>query len=362
MRLASFVSPHGFGHAARTSAILRACAEKCPDLRVDLFTQVPPWFFEESIPGLFDYHAVEADVGFAQHTALEIDYQGTLERLAGFIPFDPEHLLRLAASITRSGCRAVLCDISPLGIAVAQAAGLPSILIENFTWDWLYEPFEAEFPAAGAYREMLRRLYAAVNHHIQTRPLCVPAEAADLVTPPVSRPALRSRNEVRDHLGLRLDEPLVVVTMGGVPQPMAFLSRLRQRPDIRFLLTGCSADLRDGNLILLEQKTRIYMPDLIRCADAVVAKLGYGTIAEVWAECKPLAYVGRDFRETAPLKAFADREIPGFEIPAESFHRGDWISRLDELLALPLPGRRKETGALAAAEYVLKVAHCTGPP
>lgn len=35
-----------------------------------------------------------------------------------------------------------------MGIVVAQKARVPSVLIENFTWDWVYENYvSADFPA-----------------------------------------------------------------------------------------------------------------------------------------------------------------------------------------------------------------------
>ena len=35
-------------------------------------------------------------------------------------------------------------DIPPLAFAAAHAAGLPSVAVANFTWDWVYEDYEPE--------------------------------------------------------------------------------------------------------------------------------------------------------------------------------------------------------------------------
>lgn len=355
MHLASFVSPHGFGHAARTSAILRACAENNPDFQVQIFTRVPRWFFDESIEGLFDYHETHCDVGFVQRSALEFDFPGTLQALTAFIPFERRLIADLAGRIVRAGCSAVLCDISPLGIAVAHAARLPSILIENFTWDWLYEPLQAEFPAIERYRALLRQTFAGATHHIQTLPICVPSERAHLVSPPVARSPRRKRAEVRRQLGVQSDQRMILITMGGVRQPMPFLSQLKKLSHVTFLITGSVQDHWHDNLIQIAQDTRVYVPDLLHAADAVIAKLGYGTVAEVWTLGKPMAYVARNFRESASLKDFVDREIPSFEITADSFHRGDWIDRIGELLSLAAPEGERRSGAAAIADYIGRV-------
>lgn len=145
-RIACFVSPHGFGHAARAAAIMAALQDRDPAIAFDVFTTVPVWFFEQSGCRKVSFHAEPVDIGFAQRTAFAEDIAETLRRLAAFVPFAPALVTRLATAVRAARCRAVLCDIAPLGIAVAQAAGLPSILVENFTWARLYPAYPATDP------------------------------------------------------------------------------------------------------------------------------------------------------------------------------------------------------------------------
>jgi hypothetical protein len=71
--LAFFITPHGFGHAARACAVMEALHEREPALRFELFTQTPPWFFEQTLPGLFSYYPLTTDIGLVQETALNED-------------------------------------------------------------------------------------------------------------------------------------------------------------------------------------------------------------------------------------------------------------------------------------------------
>ena len=48
-RLAYFVSPHGFGHAARACAVMQAMRAVWPRVVFEVFTLVPEWFFAESL-------------------------------------------------------------------------------------------------------------------------------------------------------------------------------------------------------------------------------------------------------------------------------------------------------------------------
>lgn len=357
-QIAVFVSPHGFGHAARASAVMEAL-HRLAGARFELFTSSPRWFYDESVAGLYRYHEVVTDVGFRQESALAYDLEGTVAALAELLPFDEALVEGLALEVKRAGCRAVLCDIAPLGIAVAERAGLPSVLVESFTWPWLYEPLFAEAPELEAQAAELERWVDRVTVHIETEPLCAADPRAEVVVPPIGRPARRSRAEVRESLRVGADVPLVVLTMGGVPEPLPFVSKLRAAGDITFLVTGMPETRVEGNVHGFHADTRIYMPDFVRAADAVVAKLGYSTVAEAWKERRPLAYVTRpNFRETGPVRAWVQREMSGFEIPGDGFAGAGWVERVPELLGAQrgdTNGRPRESGAEAVARRMLEV-------
>jgi hypothetical protein len=357
-QIAVFVSPHGFGHAARASAVMEAL-HRLAGARFELFTSSPRWFYDESVEGLYRYHEVITDVGFKQRSALVQDVDRTVAALADLLPFDEALVEGLALEVKRAGCRAVLCDIASLGIAVAERAGLQSILVESFTWPWLYEPLFAEAPELEALAAELERWVDRVTVRIQTEPLCAADPRAELVVPPIGRPVRRRREEVRESLGVEADAPLVVLTMGGVPEAMPFLSRLHDLEDVVFLVTGMPETGLEGNVHGFHADTRIYMPDFVHAADAVVAKLGYSTVAEAWRERRPMAYVTRpDFRETAPVRDWVRREMDGFEIPGDRFAAGEWVARIPELLAAArgdATGQTREGGADTVARRVLEV-------
>jgi hypothetical protein len=49
IRLAYFITPHGFGHAARDSAIMDAVSKIVPSVSINIFATVPEWFFKDSL-------------------------------------------------------------------------------------------------------------------------------------------------------------------------------------------------------------------------------------------------------------------------------------------------------------------------
>ena len=136
--IAYFISPHGFGHATRAAAVMAAIQTLSPGAHFEIFTRAPEWLFQASLPGSFTYQSLMSDIGLVQRSPLQEDLPATLERLEAFLPFDQALVKDLSAQVQELACRLIVCDIAPLGIAVAAQAGLPSVLVENFTWDWIY--------------------------------------------------------------------------------------------------------------------------------------------------------------------------------------------------------------------------------
>ncbi|MCM2270517.1 MAG: hypothetical protein NDJ75_10475 [Thermoanaerobaculia bacterium] len=357
LRLAVFVSPHGFGHAARAAALLAALHEQRPALAVTLYTTVPRWFFAESLSFSLSYRELACDVGLVQKSALEEDLPETVRRLdALWTETKGFHLEGLVSEVRDSGAAAVVCDISPLGLLVAREAGLPAILVESFTWDWIYEPLVADEPRLAPWVERMRELFALADLRIQAAPACVPRTPGPAVVhvPPIARAPRATPAAVRARLGVAPGRPLILVSMGGVGWRFADFDRLHAAGDLDFVVPGGAADgtreTRRGNVVLLPHHSPVYHPDLVAAADVVVGKLGYSTVAEAYAAGARVLYPPRaGFREHAVLAEFVDRHLPCAAIDREALDSGAWVERLPALLARERPAATPSLGAAAAA-------------
>ena len=353
MNIAYFISPHGFGHAARASAVMAVLREIEPAIHFEVFTRVPRWFFDDSVAGSFTYHSLLTDIGLVQETALREDVAKTVESLDRFLPFDSRSIDRLADRLTRSKCNLILCDIAPLGIAVGQAARLPSVLIENFTWDWIYQPYTRDDHRIQKHAAYFAGLFRAADYHVQTEPICL-RRFADLRTGPVSRAPRTPRRRTRERLGIPGRAKAVLITMGGIPGKYEFLHRLQAQCGVYFVIPGSFSSVeRRANLVLLPHRSEFFHPDLVAACDAVIGKLGYSTVAEAYHAGLPFGYVARPrFRESARVARFVQARMEGLEIREAEFQNGGWLSRLPELLARPLIRRREANGALRVAEFI----------
>ena len=354
--IAYFITPHGFGHASRAAAVMQALAGMVPGIRFELFTTCPRQIFTASLETVFGYHPARTDIGLVQTSPLSEDLVATCRQLDRMLPFDGPLVDGLAGTIRRLNCRLVICDIAPLGIMAARRAGVPSILVENFTWDWIYNGYLEAAPGLQPHIEYLARIFRQADHRIQTRPLCRRVSDA-FQAAPISRRVKTPRARIRAWLGIEGGDKMVLVSMGGVPDRFDFLSRLPGQIEPFLVIPG--ADGRSSphpKVVLLPTHSDFYHPDLMAAADALVAKAGYSTIAEAYQCGLPFGYVRRpQSPESDALENFITRHLPAKAIPPGSYTDGTWIGALPDLLGMSRVEAPRENGAAQAARMIVQI-------
>lgn len=351
--IAYFISPHGYGHAARAGAVMAALQTVDNTIRFEIFTRVPRWFFSESLTRPFGYHELMTDIGLVQKNSLVEDLPETVNRLNQFLPFESSLINRLAEQIRTLRCSLIMCDIAPMGIAVAQQAGIPAVLVENFTWDWIYHGYTDHSSELAEHIEYFKTLSSTATYHIQTEPICN-RRAASLSTAPVARKTRRSTAQTRQMLGVPEGAKIVVMSMGGMDWDYSFLENSAELDDLYIVVAGNNDMLpRRKTIINLQRDSGIFHPDLINACDAMIGKVGYSTIAEVYRAGVPFGYIARPaFRESSVLESYINRKMAGLPFTESDLSRGTWVSKLPDLLALPRIRREEPNGADQIAQFV----------
>lgn len=365
LSIAYFVTSHGFGHAARASAVMNAIYARWPFVHFDIFAGTPEWFFQKSVQAPYAYHWEQTDVGLVQASPLHVDLGKTIASLDAFLPFDQKQLDRLARKLCAAKCHLVISDISPLGIAVAAHGGIASALVENFTWDWIYEAYVPEDARFQKHIDLLRGYFSQAGLRIQASPVCGDTRKELPRTLPISRMPATDPRRTRKRLRITAQEKMVLITMGGITANLPFVKELSALDeDVCFVVPAASADVpkegeRQGNVIFLPHNSAFYHPDLVHAADGVVGKVGYSTLAEVYHAGVPYGFVSRpDFRESPVLESYAFENIPAMKFSEGQLNSGAWLKRLSELLDLPRPAVKAVNGAEAAAGYICDFLSC----
>jgi hypothetical protein len=365
--IAFYISGHGFGHASRSIEIINELLAADPGLRVVVRTSAARWLFEATVKGPFEYHACQCDTGVVQSDSLHQDEARTIEEAWRFTS-RLEELADAEAGVLRAlGARMVVADIPPLAFLAARKAGLPAVAIGNFTWDWIYGEYVDSLRSAPLLLPEIRRAYDCATLTLRL-PMWGGFEewASPIVELPfVARHSTRPPEEVRRMLGIPRAHGVVLASFGGLG-----ISGLRLEPLERLagftVVTTAHALEAAGPVppaVRLLQDREVYArglryEDLVRAADVVVTKPGYGIIAECIANDTALLYTERGrFAEYDVLVAAMPRYSRSRFIGHNDLYAGRWLEHLEAVLGQPDPPERPRTdGARVAAARLLAVA------
>jgi hypothetical protein len=354
--IAFFVTDHGFGHAARACAVMEALRERDETIGYEIFTTIPEWFFKNSLKQGFNYHPVVTDIGMVQISPFHDDLQLTIERLHRFLPFEQDRIHAISNEVLQAGCNLIICDIAPMGIAVAGQAEIPSLLIENFTWDWIYNGYLPVSPELKTYIDYLGDHFKQATYHIQTEPVCEYRQA-DLLAAPASRKFRIPKKATRENLGIPGNAPVILLTFGGVPNRNDVVSRLHHQKDVFFIIPGAFLHpQKTANTVMLPHDSVYFHPDLIHASDVVVGKAGYSTIAEVYYAGIPFGYISKpSFRESPILERFVKQHMTGIPIHEEELTDGHWVDHIPDLLDLKSKKPSHANGADQMADFIVDI-------
>jgi hypothetical protein len=364
-RIVFYVSGHGFGHTSRTIEVIHAVLRARPEARIVVKTSAPHRLFARSLDcELVD---LQCDAGMVQIDSLNMDTAESLRRAVEFQARLPSLIAAEAAYLRDTGARVVVADIPPLGIAAAHAAGIPSVAIANFTWDWIYEGYRDD--AAFAVARDMRRHYATAATALRL-PMAGGFAGLESVVrdiPFVARHSSRSQDEVRGALGLpprASGRPLVLMSFGGYGVAGLDVTALAALTDYTIATTDSPSNNNvisrtTGLLYISEQQVYdggLRYEDLVRGADVVVTKPGYGIISEAIANDTALLYTSRGhFVEYDVLVREMPKYLRARFIEQTDLLKGNWKDALEKLLSQPAPPERPAlNGADVAAAEILR--------
>ena len=140
--IAYFVSSHGFGHATRSVAIINEIHSGNKEFKFIIVSNLPDLFWTNNLQASVDFknYKIRTDIGFVQTDSFHFDLDKTVSLLQKFLEEPTDGLKNLFDFLLKSEACHVICDISPIGIEVAKLLKVKCTLVENFTWDWIYQP------------------------------------------------------------------------------------------------------------------------------------------------------------------------------------------------------------------------------
>ena len=347
-----YITGHGLGHATRSCEVIGGLVSR--GLRVTVVTTADVAFFRSTL-GVLAEHCTfvhkELDAGAVQSDALRVDPEATLLAYMQRIHVQRTVLLRGEVEFLAEQRPAlVIVDATPIAVRAASVCGVRCVILSNFTWDFCYSAMietmrasrSVAADALAAYQQMCDEIaedYAAADHYFQYPGAAPPPHqmsSAKLVPMPMlARFARRTRAEQRIELGLSESALVLILGFGG--QATRWKDRLMSvvLPEgwVCLVLGAGPSELPDGVRQFIAAPYDVYVPDLVNAADAMIGKIGYGTVSECLAHRVPLLYVPRlNWAEEIFLEKFLLAHEGGARLEETEFDSGDWGPHLNRVL------------------------------
>lgn len=286
LRVAWYLSAHGFGHATRSILVMEELAARQPT-ELHVRSMVSPAVLAHYLCLPHRLYNVAIDAAVIEADIFRIDIKKTAGACRDFLNRRQSLIESEAQWLREAHIDVVVFDVPPLAAAIAQRVGIPSVGISNFTWDYIYTDYLGTHRVFAQSVQQARADQAHATCFIQL-PLGHPME--DRFTRVVPVPLVARRTEcdraaIRSELGLHDDAPALLVALRGAPTDL--------------IIDGCKVqvlafgDATGPGVRRIPAKWEQRFREVLVAADVVLSKPGYGICSECIANQKPLLHLPR---------------------------------------------------------------------
>ena len=279
-KIVIYVSDHGFGHAARTIALVRQLKKYNYEIIVKNSNAYN--FLKLQLPE-YDIIKTQTDVGpITNIFSNSPDYEKTFSLYNNWINNSKKWIDDEVKFFKNKKIDLIISDISPISIRLANKLGIPCITIANFTWidilenfphhkyrndimNWLYDSFE------------MSTLAIRLPLHMKLKGLRKPKNSSLLF-----RKTTSSKNSILKNLGIT-HKPITVYS-GTNTSKLQFITNDK----IPNIIHVHSKYLEINNKKI---SNSINVQNLISQSKLVITKPGYGIFSECIASRCPMLVI-----------------------------------------------------------------------
>ncbi|MBD3384008.1 hypothetical protein GF407_03690 [candidate division KSB1 bacterium] len=305
-----------------------------PTTQIRVRTCAPQWLFSPLQNERFKYKSALLDVGALQKNSFSVNKEKTLKSYAGLIKKKKALLEKETAFLIKEKIDLVISDITPLAFDAAKECNIPAYAVGNFSWDWIYKDWLDEYEDYRYVIEDIENSYRKADGLFRL-PFYGDMEIFKNIVdvPLVVRKARIAADRVKQKLNFPADKKCILLALRDTDLDVVDWTRAAGISEFCFVST--SEKYRGGNIHSIKEGVLPFEQVLNAC-DAVLSKPGYGIVSDCIGNQKRILYIPRqDFIEDSILRHNLEIYSTCEEMSLEQYKKGDWLSKLKDLLNKP---------------------------
>lgn len=353
-KIVYYISGHGYGHAVRSIQIINELLRQ--GCTVCIKSTVPAFLFKEGLSLPVEVLPEGFDVGLHQVDNICFDLEKTKEKVKELLGSAEDRILKEHYFLVDHGVQGIVCDIPFIPLAAANRAGLPAIGVSNFSWDWIYSSFGKEDPEWNLLAKAVRRYYQTGSLLLRL-PFYGAMNAFRRIEdiPLVARRSDQGQAEIRQLLGLPSGLKIGLIGFSNLSLSNEAIQKIEALSSEYLFLIKTPLNWKSPIFRKIEEEGLSFV-DLVRAADFVMTKPGYGMVSDCLSHGTPMIFSDRGgFPEYPILVKGIKSLLASCFMPKEALYSGNWAPYLGKLgRQPPRHPRLKTNGAQVAARRIME--------
>jgi len=353
-----YISDHGYGHASRSIAVIRRILNSFDfdEIKIYIKTHYPFNFVRRSLSqNNVKVVKTKNDFGVVfKENSVVVDKDKTRNMLNEWLVSWHSYIQKEKEFCKSHEIDLILSDVTPQPLIAAEEMGIPSVIISNFTWYYIFFNLFGKIGATERIKEAYQcaeiGLVLPFNENMDyiKNKKEISLVAREIT---VDRSSLRRKYRISD------DESLVYIGI-GIPFSPSFLSNFKEinNSNVKFLFSS-HIGLSFRNMVKIPINETESQNYLAMC-DLIVSKIGYSTVSEAIRAKIPMAlFKRRGWEEDELIGSKIEEMGIGRIISEKSLFKGDWMYELEGLENYTnkyetLNNRSKKDGTLEILSYL----------
>lgn len=323
-----YISDHGYGHAARSIAVIRALLNAFSDIHIFVKAFTAYDLLKNSLQDKrIDLIQQKNDVGvIANAYPFDVMRNESLDMIQSWFKSWPEYIRAELDFCRKKDISLIITDVAPQPIEIARELGITSVLISNFTWENIYEPIFGKQLANEL--ALMKKTYAKADIAF-VLPFEQEIKARKVIhVGLIAKDITASKQEIKKLMGINQHDFVAYFGM-GFSMPEEIINKMHVPEDVKILVSS-NIPLSGKGIIKIPSNVTESQNYIAMC-DLAVIKSGYTTVAEAIRGHVPLLITKRDgFNDDTVVCDTACKMGIAEEISNKIFINGEWIKTAKE--------------------------------